>query len=202
MRDALSRVLLLFAILSLVGCASPSPGTAAKDVRSEIERIAAPEAADADVDELVQGNRAFALDLYRYLREHEGGNLFYSPHSISLALAMTYTGARGETARQMANTLHFTLPPDRLHPAVNSLDQILARRGEGAAGRDDQGFRLNVVNAIWGQAGYTFLDDFLDTLAAYYGAGMRLLDYAADAEAARATINDWVSEQTEERIEE
>jgi serpin B len=181
----------------MVGCNTLRPGTAAaQSVQSQVERVTAPEATGPDVAQLVQGNSAFAYDLYRYLREQESGNLFYSPHSISLALAMTYAGARGETAQQMADTLHFTLPPDRLHAAVNSLDQTLSHRGEGAQGKDGEGFRLNIVNAIWGQTGYTFLDEFLDTLAAYYGAGLRLLDYVADAEAARVTINTWVSDQT------
>ena len=95
-------------------------------------------------------NSAFALDLYQQLRTGDG-NLFYSPYSISLALAMTYAGARGETEQQMADALHFDLPQHQLHPAFNSLDIELAKRGEGAKGKDSEGFRLNIVNAIWGQ---------------------------------------------------
>ncbi len=106
----------------------------------------------------------------------EDGNLFYSPYSISMALAMTYAGARGETAAQMAAALHYLLPQDRLHPAFNSLDQALASRGQGATGKDGQGFKLHVVNAIWGQQGFKFLAAYLDTLAENYGAGLRVLD--------------------------
>jgi serpin B len=102
----------------------------------------------------------------------------------------------------MADALHYTLPQDRLHPAFNALDLALASRGEGAQGKDGEGFRLNVANAIWGQAGYAFLPEFLDVLAVNYGAGMRLVDYVQASEAARVTINDWVSEQTEGRIED
>jgi len=129
-------------------------------------------------------------------------NLFYSPHSISLALAMTVAGARGETERQMADTLHFTLPQDRLHPAFNRLDLELAQRGEGAEGKDGEGFRLHIVNAIWGQEGYEFLSEFLDVLAENYGAGLRVLDFAGAPEESRVTINEWVSDQTENRIED
>ncbi len=100
----------------------------------------------------------------------------------------------------MAEALYFTLPQDRLHPAFNQLDLALSRRGEGAEGKDGEGFRLHVVNALWGQQDYKFLDAFLDVLAANYGAGMHLVDFVADAEAARQTINDWVSEQTEDRM--
>jgi serpin B len=115
---------------------------------------------------------------------------------------MTYAGARGETEQQMADALHYTLPQARLHPAFNALDQALAKRGEGAQGKDGQGFRLNVANAIWGQAGYQFLPAFLDLLAGNYGAGLRLLDFVAGPEEARVAINDWVSQQTEERIQD
>jgi len=156
---------------------------------------------EADVTTLVSGNSALAFDLYQALKDEEG-NLFYSPYSISQALAMTYAGARGETAQQMADTLHFILSPDALHPAFNSLDIELSQRGEGAEGTDDEGFRLNIVNAIWGQDGYEFLSEFLDVLAENYGAGLRLLDFINTPEESRLTINNWVSDQTEGRIED
>lgn len=201
MKDLLHRVVILMALISIVGCSAAANPAVADSAQSDKARAAASTEVGPDVLALTRDNGAFALDLYHVLRR-EGGNLFYSPHSISLALAMTYAGARGETATAMAETLHYTLPPERLHPALNSLDQILAQRGEGAQGKDGQGFRLNIANALWGQTGYTFLDAFLDTLAENYGAGLRLVDYEADAEAARGTINDWVSEETEGRIEE
>jgi serpin B len=100
----------------------------------------------------------------------------------------------------MAEAMHYDLPQDKLHPAFNWLDNELARRGEGAEGRDDAGFRLNVVNAIWGQQDYEFRVAFLDTLAENYGAGLRILDFINEPEPSRVTINDWVSEQTEDRI--
>jgi serpin B len=171
-------------------------------IASEKERVVSPDVADADLSQLVEGNSAFAFDLYRFLVEQQGdNNLFYSPYSISLALAMTYAGARGETEEQMADALHFTLPQGNLHPAFNALDQELAQRGEGAEGKDQKGFRLNIANAIWGQRDYAFLEAFLDTLATNYGAGLRVLDFAGAPEASRATINDWVSEETEGKIE-
>jgi serpin B len=177
-----------------------APGEA---VASDLERVSAPEVSDETMDELVAGNTAFALDLYQQLVETQGDqNLFYSPYSISLALAMTYAGARGETEQQMADALHYTLPQERLHPAFNALDQLLESRGEGAEGRDDKAFRLNIANAIWGQEGYPFLDPFLDKLAMNYGAGLRVLDFVQAAEKARVTINEWVSEETEGKIEE
>jgi serpin B len=94
------------------------------------------------------------------------------------------------------------LEQDRLHPAFNWLDAELAKRGEGAAGKDEEGFSLNIVNAIWGQKDYTFLSDFLDVLAENYGAGLRILDFINETEQSRLAINKWVSDQTEGRIED
>jgi serpin B len=119
-----------------------------------------------------------------------------------VALAMTYAGARAETAEQMAETLQFMLDQNSLHPAFNWLYGELASRGEDAQGKDGEGFRLNVVNAIWGQNNYDFLSDFLDVLAENYGAGLRILDFARETEASRVTINDWVIDQTEGRIKD
>jgi serpin B len=169
---------------------------------SDKPRETSPDVGQADLDLLIEGNSAFAFELYRALTEKEDGNLFYSPHSISVALAMTYAGARGDTAEEMADTLEFLLDQDKLHPAFNWLDAELASRGEDAQGKDDEGFRLNIVNAIWGQNDYEFLSDFLDVLAENYGAGLRILDFVTEPEKSRITINDWVSDQTEGRIED
>jgi serpin B len=201
MRNTLQIALVLGILFSLVGCASPAGPVAAGSVQSDVERVAAPDVADADLAELVKGNAAFALELYHVLRK-DHDNLFYSPYSISVALAMTYAGARGETEGQMAEALHYTLAQDRLHAAFNALDQALASRGEGAVGKDGEGFRLHVANTTWGQEGYTFLDAYLDVLALNYGAGLRLVDFVSAPEEARVTINDWVSEQTEGKIED
>jgi serpin B len=199
MKNILLGVLAVATLLTLVGC-----GGGAEVARSAKRRVIAPDVAPSNLADLVDGNSAFAFDLYRTLREGKegGGNFFYSPHSISLALAMTYAGARGETEWQMADVLHFALSQDRLHPAFNGLDIELARRGEGAEGKDEEGFRLNIVNALWGQDGYEFLPEFLDALAENYGAGLRLLDFRNAPEESRVVINDWVSDQTEDRIQD
>jgi serpin B len=200
MKNALLSILAVMMLLTTAGCGSPisEVETAAQ---SSKQRIAAPNVPASDLAQQVEGNSAFAFDLYQLLKE-KNDNLFYSPHSISLALAMTYAGARGGTERQMADTLHFALPEERLHPAFNSLDLELAGRGEGAEGKDGEGFRLNIVNAIWGQERVRFRPEFLDVLAENYGAGLRLLDFASALEESRVTINNWVSEQTEGRIED
>ena len=189
----------LTAAALLAACGGSQGSTAAAaEVRSDRER-AAPSVGNADLAGLVDGNSAFAFYLYETLRTQEG-NLFYSPHSISLALAMTYAGAGGRTASQMADTLRFSLAQDRLHPTFNALDQELAARGTDVQSRDGEGFRLNIVNAVWGQQGHPFREVFLDVLAESYGAGVRPMDFIAAPEESRIAINDWVAESTEDRI--
>ena len=199
--------LLLMAVVLMLGAAScaqpvsPVSPVSGDVLQSDKPRDTSPEVSQTDLDSLSGGNSEFAFDLYQALAA-EDGNLFYSPYSISVALAMTYAGARGETEEQMADTLRFLLPQQDLHPAFNELDMELDRRGEGAAWKDGGEFRLNIVNAIWGQQDYSFLPEFLDVLAENYGAGLRLLDYINQPEESRIVINDWVSDETEGRIED
>ncbi|MBN1692575.1 MAG: serpin family protein [Dehalococcoidales bacterium] len=164
-----------------------------------------------DISILVDGNTEFTFDLYRELKDSEG-NFFFSPYSISTALAMTYAGARGETEQQMADTLYFTLPQERLHAAFSALENSIKERGraittvlspEGETIQEEvDGFRLNIANALWGQKDYSFLQDFLDLLQAYYGSGLSALDFINEPEESRLAINQWASEQTEGRIED
>jgi serpin B len=152
----------------------------------------AEEAADADTATVVGGNTAFALELYARLRAEEG-NLFLSPFSVSTALAMTWAGARGETEAQMARVLHFDLPQERLHRAFASLAELW---------QGDTPFELSVANALWGQQGSDFLDSFRAVTAEHYGAGFREVDFERAIEQAVKTINTWVADNTDQKIEE
>ena len=178
-----------------VSTAEPTVGPVARQ-RSEMTRQISPEATESDLASLVSGNASFAIDLYRELSNGDG-NFFYSPHSISLALAMAYAGARGETEEQMADTLHFRLPQDRLHRTFNALDLAVAPDPDG---KDGEGFQLNLANSIWGQENYPFFIEFLDVLAENYGEEVRDADFIRNPDDARVRINDWVSEETQERI--
>lgn len=189
------------AAMSACGGSGPGGSLPIAEARSDNARILEPQVTDADLAELVQGNSTFAFDLYRLLSDSDE-NLFFSPYSISAALAMTYAGARTETEQEMAEALSFLLPQERLHPGFNALDLALTEERELRRGQTGDQFRLNISNTIWGEQTYTFLPEFLDTLAENYGAGLQLVDFIQNFEAARATINAWVSEQTEERIPE
>ena len=192
--------------LVMTGCAilnSTLPDTGkAQVLESNKPRVDIGNIPPADLKKLAEGNTAFALDLYHKLQS-DTGNLFYSPYSISAALAMTYAGAEGNTAEEMAAVLKFLLSQEDLHPAFNALDQKLAALAEIEI-PEDQGdpFQLNIANAIWGQKDFDFKENFLDILAENYGAGLRLLDFIAQPEDSRVTINQWVSDETKEKIQD
>lgn len=148
-----------------------------------------------DTLETVAGNTAFATDLYGKLRTNSG-NLFFSPYSISTALAMTYGGARAKTAEEMAQTLHFTLPEKFLHQAFFELDanlKSIEQKGQ---------VTLAVANSLWPQKGYPFLPYYLDLCRKDYDSSAHPVDYSGNTEGARTAINDWVSEKTHGKIPE
>jgi serpin B len=188
-------------LLLLVGIALSACGPAdSLEAKSDQTRVMAPQVPVDTMHALVEGNNLFAIDLYHALRT-EGSNLLYSPYSISLALAMTYGGARGATESQMASTLHFDLPQETLHAAFNQLDLELAERSEV----DEEGaqpIQLDIANAIWAQRDYAFLPEYLDLLALNYGAGIHQSDFNTRADETAEEINQWVSDRTHERIQD
>ena len=154
-----------------------------------------PDKLNADTALLVKSDNAFAFDLYQNLCK-EDGNLFFSPYSISNALAMTYAGARGQTALDMAKTLQFPFDQTRLNPAFNDLIQELNRRGQ------KRGYQLSIANRLWGQKDYGFLPEFLRISKESYGAGLEEVDFIGATEKARITINDWVAKETQDKIKD
>lgn len=172
---------------------------------SSLERELSPQIDAEDLAQFSADNREFAFALFDHLRESSPGeNLFFSPYSISTALAMTYAGATDQTYEQMGALLRFRLEEEQLHRSFNWLDLELKKRSEVELGPDEDGDApiLRVVNQTFGQQGYDFHEDFLDTLALNYGAGLRGMDFANDPEGSREEINQWVEDQTEERIKD
>jgi serpin B len=149
---------------------------------------------------LVQGNNAFALDLYGQLRDGEG-NRFMSPFSISSALAMTYVGAQEETALQIAKALRFLLPPSQLHPAFHRLIVELHSRNSAQLAPDQpRDVQLFTANALWSQSGERILADFRKRIEINYQGGLHQVDFRHNPDEARRTINAWVEEQTSGKI--
>ena len=170
---------------------------------SDLSRVSA-SAPRADVLSASAGMNAFGADLYGVLAKTAGnGNLVFSPASIETALAMVYAGAAGDTAKEMAATLHFQLQGDTLHQAFNSLDALLESRswqGKTPDGRAE-GVLVKTADSLWAQKDLGIEKLFLDTLAKDYGAGVRLVDFQTAAEDARTAINKWVADQTANKIE-
>jgi len=150
---------------------------------------------------LVAGNTQFAFELYRILHQ-QGGNLFFSPYSISMALAMVYTGSHEKTEEQMASVLHFMLSQERLHIAFNALDLEVTRRGERLAVTEDEKFQLHLANSLWVESEYKLIESYRKLLVVNHGAAAEPLDFANAPEASRQTINKWVSQETEKKIRE
>jgi len=143
---------------------------------------------------LADANNGFAVDLYGQLAKKQG-NLFFSPYSISNALAMTYAGARGNTAKEMAAAMHFDLEAARLHPAFAGLIRELQGPVKGRK------YQLKIAN-LWGQKDYGFLPDFLKTGQVQYQAGLKEVDFIGDSEGARKAINAWVEDETHKKIKD
>ena len=154
-----------------------------------------PAAVKDDAAAIALANNQFAFDLYaRLVPDHD--NFFMSPFSISTALAMVDAGAAGTTDQELRQTLHFTLPGDRMHSAYGALlDSLDTGRGFGA-------YTLATANRLFGQIGLPFLPDFLTITRRDYDAELQPVDFERDPEAARATVNAWVGEQTDGKIEE
>jgi serpin B len=144
----------------------------------------------ADVQAIARSNNQFAVELFRHLH-NQNGNTFFSPASISTALAMIYCGAEGATRQQIAAVLHFELPGPQLHAGFGALNTIL--------NTESKSYRLSVANRLWRQKGFHFEAPFLRSILKHYGAEPGEVDFAA-TEQARQAINQWVAEKTNGKI--
>jgi len=208
-------------LLALVACGgsassstSPTNPTSVPVAKSSLPRDAASSISPASLAGAVTANNAFALDLYSRLRTTPSpSNILTSPISASLALTMTYAGAQGETASQMATALHYGSATSTIFDGQNALSQALASRAATALAADQKtasesgepapsasDYQLQVVNSVWGEQTYTWETPFLDTLAKSYGTGVYQQDFINQSAAALTTINDWVSAATSDKI--
>lgn len=155
----------------------------------------------ADLREVISGNTEFAFDLYRALW-NKRDNLFFSPYSLSLGLAMVIAGARGLTEEQMASALHFTLSQNRLHPAFGALHSQLIERGKDLNIKEKEKFQLCAANSLWVERQFELKESFRDLVVHTYRAQGRSLDFSNAPEASRKTINAWVFRKTKKKINE
>jgi serpin B len=200
---ACSLVIATAPALAVWGCNGSGSGTGTP-ITSTVQRDTSPSFSTADETSLVSDNTGFAFALYQGLSTLGGGsttgNLFYSPYSVSLALAMTYAGANGETATQMAKALGFSLPESSLNPAFDKLDLAIEAKPSGATGTDGAPFALTLADSLWGDEHVTFGQPFVNTLAQYYGASLRTVDFVGAPSQAEGDINTWVANETTNNI--
>lgn len=186
-------VLSLLLLTSLtIGCAVEQETVPDCDV--DPERLV--DGANADVVAVVDGNADFAFELHRRLGE-AGGNVFTSPFSISAALAMTYAGARGQTATEMHDVLHVPVADDQFHQVFGGLMMDLDQPSDSCFS-----YEMSIGNRLFGQAGYGFEPDFVDLTGSAYGAPIQELDFLGNTEGSRNAINRWVSDETRGYIPE
>lgn len=186
-------------IIFLSGCVEPSPpsinntsvnstgvnNTQVNDTGSTLEGVNA----------VVNANNQFAFDLYSQFKdENKDDNIFFSPYSISVALAMTYEGANGQTAEEMRNVLH--IPEDANLRRANFAKII------NEINKKDAKYNLSTANALWAQKDYTFLEDYTNAVEKYYGGKVTNLDFVGESEKSRQTINNWVENQTNNKIKD
>jgi serpin B len=150
-----------------------------------------------DITATVKGNSKFAFELYKSLAgEKQDENLFFSPFSISSALAMTYAGARNETQLEMNKTLHFGLDQPKMHADFSSLLNKIIYQGDIT--------QLCIANSLWAQKDYVFLEDYFNMVKMKYGAGIENVDFInnAEREKTRLKINEWIERKTNDKIKE
>jgi serpin B len=185
-------------------------GTAYAESKSRVAQKDPSSVAPAALAAAVTANNAFALDLYAHVLEDPAispnTNVITSPISASIALTMTYAGAKGQTASQMASALHFGTTPS-IFDGQNALLGALAGRAAEALAVDTldtlpSDYQVQIVNAVWGEKAYAWESSFLDVLAQSYGTGVYLADFYSDADMARQSINAWVSCETDSKIQD
>lgn len=178
-----------------------APDPPGQSLMSSLERELSPAVDPAVRDQLGADNRDFAFALFHQIRKSQGPshNTFFSPHSISIALAMTYPGTSGETQEQLREALRFRLEEDELHPAFNALALDLDTRAEADVPNPPV---LRVINQTWAQDGMEFFEDYLDVIALHYGSGIQLVDFDRSSNEVREEINEFINAMTEGRIEE
>ncbi|XP_031163623.2 leukocyte elastase inhibitor-like [Sander lucioperca] len=144
---------------------------------------------------LSKANTTFSLALLKKFGDDDKtANIFYSPFSISSALAMVMLGARGNTATQMSECLKTKDCQDDVHV---SFAQLLSELNKA-----DAPYALSVANRLYGEQSYQFVEDFLVKTKKYYNAELETVDFKADSETARLNINSWVQKQTQDKIKD
>lgn len=201
----LGLVLLLACGIFLCGCTAPQPPAYINQTNltpappanitpvSPANGTNGTSAAPFNASSVPEANNRFAFDLYSQYKNDEG-NLFFSPYSISSALAMTYEGAKGKTADEIASVFHFPNDTAAMRSGFKGVNGYLNQPGKNYA--------LRSANALWAEQSYKFSDAYLNTTETYYGGKATNMDFIGDPDGSRITINNWVENQTNDKIKD
>lgn len=152
------------------------------------------QATTAGVAAVVDANNQFATEYYSRIIKNDDGNIFFSPYSISTALAMTYEGAKGQTAEEIQKVFHFPEDTEIRRPASARIYNLINSEGKN--------YKLTTANALWAQNDYPFVDDYFTVVSTYYGGMVTNLDFKQETEKSRTTINNWMEDRTNDRIKD
>jgi serpin B len=194
----LAMASLILAALFIAGCTGPDTAPEASPPAEKTPDMTPPPGSPANGQEsVVAANNQFALDLYTHLAEdpeYSGENIFFSPFSISSALAITYEGARGETAREIQEVFAF---PGDIPTMREGYLGIIAGINSGTSA-----YSLRMANALWAEETYPFLPEYITIADRTYGAKTTNLGFITNPDTSRLIINQWIEEQTEEKIKD
>ena len=148
-----------------------------------------------DAKKISVQNNLFAFDLYQQIAKNNSGNLFFSPFSISTAMAMTYAGATGQTAEEMSKAMHYYSLDDEFHLSYSSYLKRLESNAK-------DNIQLRIANRLWAEKKYKLMPSFVEINAKAYNSPLQNMDFMHKSEASRLEINDWVADKTENRIKD
>jgi len=184
-------IILIIAVLVIVVALTTQKPTEEPIIEKPV--VKEPAIKPEGIESIITANNQFALDFYSEIKG-EDENIFFSPYSLSVALAMTYEGARGKTAEEMRSVFYFPQEDSFRRESYLSLDSWLTR--------EETEHELNIANALWAQEGFAFLQEYFDIITAYYQGLIENLDFIKDPEGSRIIINKWVEEKTKEKIKD
>lgn len=193
-RYANSFILLILAGIVLSGCVSSTPPLTTMPPPSTAPPPTKAPPTTTPTAPTVSANNQFSLELYSNLQEKEEGNVFFSPYSISTALAMAYEGARGRTADEIKSVFHF--------PGDDSVRRLAFATVYNRLNKKDANYKLDTANALWVQQDYKLLDNYTETIEGYYDGKATNVDFNGATEQTRQTINSWVENKTNDKIKD
>jgi serpin B len=180
-------------IVPLTGCTDPGIVESGDEVRWDGNGLNETGATEQGVEAISDAMNRFGIEMYLQLL-NGADNVFISPYSIFTALSMTYEGARGETASEMASIMHY--------PDNDTIRRASFARIQNLMVNGTNDYELTSANKIWPREDYPFMDPFFDLIKEYYYGGIEELDFAGDPEGSRQTINQWVENRTNDRIKD